>query len=74
MSILENLKEVLPEWSKITVKELPYKIEYEIYIQPTITDEEHYELTPRLKKACEGKYMERYTKEIGEHFYIYTKK
>ena len=74
MSILENLKEVLPEWTKIQVRELPNKVEYEIHIQPTITDEEHYELTPRLKQACEGKYMERYTKEIGEHFYIYTKK
>ena len=74
MSIIENLKEVLPEWSKTTVKELPNKIEYEIQIQPTLTEDEHFDLTPHLKKACQGKYMERYTKEIGEHFYIYTKK
>lgn len=74
MSILENLKEVLPEWTKINVRELPYKIEYEIHIQPTITEDEHFELTPKLKDACQGKFLERYTKEIGEHFYIYTKK
>jgi hypothetical protein len=74
MSILENLKEVLPEWTKINVRELPYKIEYEIHIQPTITEDEHFELTPKLKEACQGKFLERYTKEIGEHFYIYTKK
>jgi hypothetical protein len=74
MSILSNLKEVLPTWAVVTEKELPYKMEYEIQIQPTLTEDEHFELTPHLKKACQGKYMERYTKEIGEHFYIYTKK
>ena len=74
MSVLDNLKQVLPEWTKITVTELPYKIKYEIHIQPTITDDEHYGLTPKLKEACEGKYLERYTEEIGELFYIYTKK
>jgi hypothetical protein len=74
MSILENLKEVLPEWSKISVRELPNKIEYEIHIQPTITDDEHFKLMVNIKQACQGKFLERYTKEIGEHFYIYTKK
>jgi hypothetical protein len=74
MSILNNLKEVLPAWAVVTEKELPYKMEYEIQIQPTLTDDEHFELTPLLRKACQGKYLERYTKEIGEHFYIYTKK
>jgi hypothetical protein len=74
MSILENLKGALPEWSKISVRELPNKIEYEIHIQPTITDDEHFELMVEIKKACDGKFLERYTKEIGEHFYIYTKK
>ena len=74
MTILENLKEVLPSWTKINVKEFPYKIEYEIIIQPTLDEEEHFNLTPKLREACQGKYLERYTKEIGEHFFIYTKK
>jgi hypothetical protein len=71
---LNNLKEVLPTWAVVTEKELPYKMEYEIQIQPTLTDDEHFELTALLRKACQGKYLERYTKDIGEHFYIYTKK
>ena len=74
MSILENLKEVLPSWAEVKEKELPYKMEYEIKIQPTLDEDEHFALTEPIKKACNGKYMERYTKEIGEHFYIYTKK
>jgi hypothetical protein len=49
-------------------------MEYEIKIQPTLDENEHFALTEPLKKACNGKYMERYTKEIGEHFFIYTKK
>jgi len=74
MSILENLKEVLPSWAEVKEKELPYKMEYEIKIQPTLDENEHFALTEPLKKACNGKYMERYTKEIGEHFFNYTKK
>jgi len=74
MSILENLKEVLPSWAEVKEKELPYKMEYEIQIQPTLTEDEHFALTKDIKKACQGKFMERYTKEIGEHFFIYTKK
>ena len=50
MSILENLKGALPEWSKISVRELPNKIEYEIHIQPTITYDEHFELMVEIKK------------------------
>jgi hypothetical protein len=49
-------------------------MEYEIKIQPTLDEDEHFALTNDLKKACQGKYIERYTKEIGEHFFIYTKK
>jgi hypothetical protein len=74
MSILQNLKEVLPSWAEVKEKELPNKMEYEIIIQPTITDDEHFALSNAMKKACEGKFIERYTKEIGEHFFIYTKK
>jgi hypothetical protein len=74
MSILQNLKEVLPSWAEVKEKELPNKMEYEIIIQPTITDDEHFALSNPMKKACEGKFIERYTKEIGEHFFIYTKK
>ena len=74
MSILENLKEVLPSWAEVKEKELPYKMEYEIKIQPNLDENEHFALTEPLRKACNGKYMERYTKEIGEHFFIYTKK
>ena len=74
MSILENLKEVLPSWAEVKEKELPYKMEYEIKIQPTLDEDEHFALTSELKKACQGKYIERYTKDIGEHFFIYTKK
>ena len=74
MSILENLKEVLPSWSEVKERELPYKMEYEIKIQPTLDEDEHFALTDDLKKACQGKYIERYTKDIGEHFFIYTKK
>jgi hypothetical protein len=74
MSILQNLKEVLPSWAEVKEKELPNKMEYEIIIQPTITDDEHFDLSNAMKKACEGKFIERYTKEIGEHFFIYTKK
>ena len=74
MSILQNLKEVLPSWAEVKEKELPNKMEYEIIIQPTITDDEHFALNVTMKKACQGKFIERYTKEIGEHFFIYTKK
>jgi hypothetical protein len=74
MTILENLKEVLPSWAVVTQKELPYKMEYEIKLQPTLDEDEHFALTPKLKEACQGKFMERYTVDIGEHFYIYTKK
>jgi hypothetical protein len=74
MSILENLKEVLPSWAEVREKELPNKMEYEIFIQPTITEDEHFALSNTMKKACKGKFIERYTKEIGEHFFIYTKK
>ena len=74
MSILENLKKVLPSWAEVKEKELPHKMEYEIKIQPTLDEEEHFALTNDLKNACDGKYMERYTQEIGEHFFIYTKK
>jgi hypothetical protein len=74
MSILQNLKEVLPSWAEVKEKELPNKMEYEIFIQPTITEDEHFALSNTMKKACEGKFIERYTKEIGEHFFIYTKK
>jgi hypothetical protein len=49
-------------------------MEYEIKIQPTLDEDEHFALTNDLKKACQGKYIERYTKDIGEHFFIYTKK
>ena len=74
MSILKNIKEVLPSWAEVKEKELPYKMEYEIKIQPNLDENEHFALTEPLRKACNGKYMERYTKEIGEHFFIYTKK
>jgi hypothetical protein len=74
MSILQNLKEVLPSWAEVKEKELPNKMEYEIFIQPTITEDEHFALSNTMKKACGGKFIERYTKEIGEHFFIYTKK
>jgi hypothetical protein len=74
MSILENIKEVLPPWAEVKEKELPYKMEYEIKIHPILDEDEHFALTNDLKKACNGKYIERYTQEIGEHFFIYTKK
>ena len=56
------------------IRDRPGKMEYEIIIQPTITDDEHYALTEDIKKACDGKFTGRHTKEIGEHFFIYTKK
>ena len=37
-------------------------------------EQSDFALTNDLKKACQGKYIERYTKDIGEHFFIYTKK
>ena len=30
MSILENLKKVLPSWAEVKERELPHKMEYEI--------------------------------------------
>ena len=51
MTILENLKEVLPSWAVVTQKELPYKMEYEIRLQPTLDEDEHFALTPKLKEA-----------------------
>ena len=71
MSILENLKEVLPEWTKISVRELPYKIEYEIHIQPTITEDEHFELTPKLKELDTVQAFES-DDEVG-HFFVNLK-
>ena len=66
MSILENLKEVLPSWAEVKEREVPHKMEYEIKIQPTLDEDEHFALTNDIKKACQGKYIDDWLESLKE--------
>lgn len=48
-------------------------IKWEFKIQPSISEKEHEEAMPEIRKIYGDTLIERYTEETGHHFYIYQR-